>query len=730
MIQSFAPGEVTPEQAMQIGEELCDRYLKGDYQYVIAVHHDKSHLHCHIIFNNTNLYNGLSFTTEHNQGRKSERAWAELREISDEICAEHGISVISEPEKGHGVSHFERNMQKEGKSWKDKLRVRIAEVMLYSRDFKDFLEKCSECSIEYVYKPSNKVKLKFRLSGDGQQKFTRADTLGADFTPERIAEQIAEIQEKLSAANVTPDMLIEAPKPVVPKTEPKPTQTVTAPTKPKQSAEPETITETSETAKRKAAAEQVEKFFAARRARRQAQLDMLNATAINPKPEPSARTPQPTPTESKAPEKKEDPWKAIRGMGRANEIIADLEAGGVMSFSELSGFFFNTPHSDDHTTVSADFDIVKSKDWTVSVSANLTTTKNKIVKLPEQNKKKTVYPIDPSGKLGQREDLPVGITSGSYLISEGKSRYDYYTYHWAGVDEMDGQSLYEANLNDYYIVLPDGSQLGGKQKLNDEGELMWDANGNPVQGATELAPENYRLINGKYYVLKTTYAQKKWAGSALPTTYGSFSANIRWKNINISAMFTYSLGGKIYDSPYSSLMTPGQSAGNYHVDLYNNAWRINDRSNAMITTYKNAYDDAYNAAIAAGQTTSEANYAGYYAANKAVDGNGRINPNTNPEINNLTSTDNNAGSDRWLVSRNYLCFKNLNISYTLPKRWTAKVNLSTVRFLFSAENIHLWSARKGMNPMMGIGGGQSNYLVPARVFTFGINAYKPSEHVC
>ena len=352
MIQSFAPGEVTPEQAMQIGEELCDRYLKGDYQYVIAVHNDKDHLHCHVIFNNTNLYNGLSFTTEHNQGRKSERAWAELREISDEICAEHGISVISEPEKGHGVSHFERNMQKEGKSWKDKLRVRIAEVMLYSRDFKDFLEKCSECSIEYVYKPSNKVKLKFRLSGDGQQKFTRADTLGADFTPERIAEQIAEIQEKLSAANVTPDMLIEAPKPVVPKTEPKPTQTVTAPTKPKQSAEPETITETSETAKRKAAAEQVEKFFAARRARRQAQLDMLNATAAKPtepKPEPSAPTPQPTPTESKAPEKKIDEWATIRGMRDSDKIIAELEAVGIMSLSEFGGFMHNIHSPEDHT---------------------------------------------------------------------------------------------------------------------------------------------------------------------------------------------------------------------------------------------------------------------------------------------------------------------------------------------------------------------------------------------
>ena len=272
---------------MQIGEELCDRYLKGDYQYVIAVHNDKDHLHCHIIFNNTNLYNGLSFTTEHNQGRRTERAWAELREISDEICAEHGISVISEPEKGHGVSHFERDMQKEGKSWKDKLRVRIAEVMLYSRDFKDFLEKCSECGIEYVYKPSNKVKLKFRLSGDGQQKFTRADTLGADFTPERIAEQIAEIQEKLSAANVTPDMLIEPPKPVVPKTE--------------------------------------------------------------PKPEPSAPIPQPTLTESKAPEKKEDPWAEIRGMRDSDKMIADLEAGGITSLDDLRGFFWNFKHPDDHT---------------------------------------------------------------------------------------------------------------------------------------------------------------------------------------------------------------------------------------------------------------------------------------------------------------------------------------------------------------------------------------------
>ena len=325
---------------------------------MLAVHTDKSHTHCHIIFNNTNLYNGLSFTYEHNQGKVNERSWAQLRAISDELCKEHGISVI-EP-KAKGVSHFERDMQLQGKSWKDKLRAKIAEVAFYSKDFADFLRNCSASGIEYVYKPQNKVKLKFRLSGEGQQKFTRADTLGADYTPERIAEQIAEIQEKLSATNVTPDMLTEPPKPVAaPKPNPKPTQTVTAPTT--SPSEPgHLISDLIRSKMREKGISQVPTFTPT----------ITPPTAPKPEPDRTVITaeeflaplyderetppPAPEPTESKAPEKKEDPWKAIRGMGRANEIIADLEAGGVMSFSELSGFFFNTPHSDDHTTERAD----------------------------------------------------------------------------------------------------------------------------------------------------------------------------------------------------------------------------------------------------------------------------------------------------------------------------------------------------------------------------------------
>ena len=302
MIQSFAPEEVTPEQAMQIGEELCDRYLKGDYQYVIAVHNDKDHLHCHIIFNNTNLYNGLSFTTEHNQGRKSERAWAELREISDEICAEHGISVI-EP-IGKGVSHYENEMQKEGKSWKEKLRQLLDEIISYSQSFEDFLKNCTDSGIEYVYTPQNKVKLKFRLSGEGQQRFTRADTLGERFEPEAIKETI-------------------------------------------------------DTAQKKAAAEELkEKFLATRRARKQAELALLNQSSAEPTPTPTAPT-KPTiaeSTKSKAPEKKEDAWAEIRGMRDSDKMIADLEAGGVTSLDDLRGFFWNTHHDDDHTDELATLD--------------------------------------------------------------------------------------------------------------------------------------------------------------------------------------------------------------------------------------------------------------------------------------------------------------------------------------------------------------------------------------
>ena len=176
----------------------------------------------------------------------------------------------------------------------------LREIISYSRSFEDFLKNCTDSGIEYVYKPSNKVKLKFKLSGEGQQRFTRADTLGDEFEPESIKATIDTAQKKAAAA------------------------------------------------------EQVEKFLAARRARRQAELALLNQSSAKPaetKPTPTAQL-KPTiaePSESKAPEKKEDVWVGIRGMRDRDKMIADLETGGITSLDDLKGFFWNWHHPDDHT---------------------------------------------------------------------------------------------------------------------------------------------------------------------------------------------------------------------------------------------------------------------------------------------------------------------------------------------------------------------------------------------
>ena len=95
---------------MEIAQELCHRLLKEQYQYVIAIHTDHDHTHAHIIVNNTNFITGRTFETEHNQGKKKDRAWAKVRRISDELCKENNLSVIEHPEEVKGKSHWEWDM--------------------------------------------------------------------------------------------------------------------------------------------------------------------------------------------------------------------------------------------------------------------------------------------------------------------------------------------------------------------------------------------------------------------------------------------------------------------------------------------------------------------------------------------------------------------------------------------------------------------------------------------
>ena len=184
MIQSFKPGEVTPEEAHKIGRELCDKYLKGQYQYVIATHIDKEHIHNHIIFNNINLENFKSFEYLENRGKDSAER---LRQISDEICEEHNLSVIQNPERGTSKSYYEWQQDKLGNSWKSKLRNAIDKAVKGSSNFEDFLTKMQEQGYEY----KQGKYLSFRAVG--QERFTRCkrSTLGWYYEQPQIEKRIA-----------------------------------------------------------------------------------------------------------------------------------------------------------------------------------------------------------------------------------------------------------------------------------------------------------------------------------------------------------------------------------------------------------------------------------------------------------------------------------------------------------------------------------------------------------
>ena len=193
---SFKPDEITPNRAMELAEELCHRLLKEQYQYVLAVHEDQRHLHAHIVVNNTNFVTGKTFETEHNQGKKSDRAWAELRRISDDICREHHLSVIDHPEESKGKSHWEWDMSQQGLSWKAKLKYAIDQVVKISEDFDDFLIKCAENRILVEYNPDHKIDLRFMLAEQKKRnpraKFTRSRTLGWFYETEQIKRRIAQ----------------------------------------------------------------------------------------------------------------------------------------------------------------------------------------------------------------------------------------------------------------------------------------------------------------------------------------------------------------------------------------------------------------------------------------------------------------------------------------------------------------------------------------------------------
>ena len=298
---------------------------------------------------------------------------------------------------------------------------------------------------------------------------------------------------------------------------------------------------------------------------------------------------------------------------------------------------------------SFDVDVFKNRDWHINVGADITFLKNEVVKLPEQNKD--------------------GIIDGTKKIVEGKSRYEFFTYTWEGINTANGFSLYKFNDDDYFFT-KDGQTFG-----NTEG--------------TEITGENLNtvvVIDGKAYSYITTYGKREFHGSAIPKAYGGFHFTIGWKGLSLYTLFTYQLGGKIMDSNYSSLMSASGTPYSLHKDA------------AKGWTYEQA------------------------TATDAIDPDGIPQLNNAPTIpGTAVEADLNATSSRWLTSAKYLILKNLNLSYDLPKNWVRPLQLDGVAVTLSCENLFSLTARKGMNPQENYNGTQSNTFVTPRVFTFGLN---------
>ena len=167
LIQSFLPNETTPEQAHEIGIKLAERFLKGHYQYVLATHIDKQHIHNHLIFNNVSFDNHRTFNMNENRGK---HAWKVLQQISDQICREQQLYVIPNPEQRKGKCWYEWQHDQKGSSWKKQLKHGIDEAIMSSSNLSEFWEECRKRNIEFQYRPDRRISLKFRMTDAGQDR--------------------------------------------------------------------------------------------------------------------------------------------------------------------------------------------------------------------------------------------------------------------------------------------------------------------------------------------------------------------------------------------------------------------------------------------------------------------------------------------------------------------------------------------------------------------------------
>lgn len=257
-------------------------------------------------------------------------------------------------------------------------------------------------------------------------------------------------------------------------------------------------------------------------------------------------------------------------------------------------------------------DLIKKNDFEWNVDFNWTTFKNKITKLPN----------------GEQ-------ISGTKKLSEGKDMYAYWLREWYGVDPEDGSPLYRAETYN-----------------KDNSKIL--ANGDTV---------TWNVNNARFH----------YAGSAIPDFNGGITNTFRYKDLSLSVLLTYQVGGKIYDNSYISLMQVGGYGSALHTDILNRWQKPGDITDV-------------------------------------------------PRLDQINTANFNAAtSDRWLVDGSSLNIRTATLNYDLPKTIASRMMVQNARVYASGENLHIFAARKGMNGAQQFNGVTSNTYTPARVLSLGLN---------
>ena len=234
---------------------------------------------------------------------------------------------------------------------------------------------------------------------------------------------------------------------------------------------------------------------------------------------------------------------------------------------------------------------------------------------------------------------------------------------------ISGTTIYREGESRYQYYLPKYAGVDPHTGL-----ALYYAKTKPASDATDeeiaaFVPEVY--ITDDWSVAQQTYREA--TGDIAPDMYGGFGTSLEFYGFDLSVQFAYQLGGKLYDNTYASMMHGGTSSSagrNWHNDIAN-AW-----------TPENRFTDV-----------PRLNYNDKYA---------------------------NSQSDRWLVSSDYLSLNNITFGYTFPKKWMRAIGLNSIRIYGAADNVALFSARKGMDPRKGTMSTTTSTYGALRTFSGGI----------